>query len=117
MGRTTKSDWQWTQVSRKMPRNANFPMGRRPNAEPDFEGAESAAIEALHMCEEGFFNSLEETPEKVIELAFPVMETERAIRKHLKDPEAFVANSLRKRRVEVNERRLNPEERELMRTA
>jgi hypothetical protein len=69
------------------------------------------------MCEEGFFNSLEETPEKVIELAFPVLDTERAIRKYLKNPEAFVANSLRKRRVEVNERRLNPEERELMRTA
>ena len=95
----------------KMPRNANLP------AAPDFEEAGRAAIDALRMCEQGFFCSLEETPDKCIEIAFSALEDERQIRKYLKNPEVFVVTSLRKKRVEINERRLNPEEREMMRTA
>jgi hypothetical protein len=100
----------------KMPRNANLPQRQKAIPTPDFEAAGQQATAALHMCEEGFFCTLEETPERCLEIAFPALENERQIRKFLKNPEAFVVTSLRKKRVEVNEKRLNPEEREMMRT-
>jgi hypothetical protein len=53
----------------------------------------------------------------MIELAFPSFDSEHQIRKYLKNPEAFVVTSLRKKRVEITEKRLNPEEKELIRTA
>ena len=76
---------------KKMAQDANLPHGQEPN----WDAADAAAIGALHICEEAFFQSIEETPEKVFEIAFPVMENERVVRKYLKTPEAFVATSLR----------------------
>ena len=94
----------------KMPRNANLPQAA------DWAAAGAYANAAMHICEEAFF-SLEQTPDKVIEIAFPAFECERTIRKYLRNPEAFVATALRKRKVEVNEKRLTPEEKEMIRTA
>ena len=95
----------------KMPKNANLP----PVA--NWDAANAAAIAALHICEEAFFATAEETPDTVLEIAFPAFENERQVRKYLKNPEAYVVTAIRKRRVEVNEKRLNPEEKEMMRTA
>jgi len=53
----------------------------------------------------------------VLEIAFPVLEDDRRIRKFLRNPEVFIATSLRKKRVEIVEKRLTPEEKELIRTA
>ena len=53
----------------------------------------------------------------MIEIAFPYLENEKQIRKYLRNPDAFVVTSLRKRRVEITEKNLNPEEKELIRTA
>ena len=49
---------------RKMPRNSNIPGEDRSPPQPDFEEAEKSAVEALYMCEEAFFTTLEETPDK-----------------------------------------------------
>jgi hypothetical protein len=100
-----------------MPRNSNIPGETIPPPQPDFDEADKAAVEALHMCEEAFFTTLEETPDKCVEIAFPAMTSERQVRKYLKNPEAFVVTSLRKKGVEVNEKRLSPNEREMMRQA
>ena len=82
----------------------------------DFIAAETAALEARDISETSFF-AKHETPDKVIEIAFPILEDERSIRRYLRSPEAFVVTGLRKRRVEITEKRLTPEEKELIRTA
>ena len=115
------------QVKRKQPEEPlpgikrRYPtkMPQKANATQiiDWENAKAAAIAALHICEEAFFATAEETPDTVLEMAFPTFDTEKQLRRYLKNPEAFIATSIRKRRVEVNERRLNPEEKEMMRLA
>ena len=76
----------------------------------------SAALRASDNISTAFF-SRSEAPEKVIEIAFPCIEGDRHIRKYLKNPEAFVVTGLWKRRVEITEKHLTPEERELIRLA
>ena len=100
---------------RKMARDSNLPP-RASEENADWQEANLAAVTALRMCEEDFFSN-EEAPDKVVEIAFPAIENERNLRKYLKNPEAFIASALRKRKVEVNEKRLTPDEKELIRTA
>ena len=61
--------------------------------------------------------TMEQTPAQVLEINFPFIEGEKNIRKYLKNPEAFVVTSLKKKRVEIRERDLNTEEKELIRQA
>jgi hypothetical protein len=63
------------------------------------------------------FMTMEQTPNQVLEINFPFIEGEKNIRKYLKNPEAFVVTSLKKKRVEIRERDLNNEEKELIRQA
>ena len=63
------------------------------------------------------FLSKEETPDNVPEIAFPFLENDKHIRRYLRNPDAFVVSSLRKRKVEISEKKLNPAEKELIRTA
>ena len=111
-GRTTGNGHRYPH---KMPKNANLP-DTAMDEDANWEEANLAAVTALHMCENGFLSS-EEMPDKVVEIAFPAIENERTLRKYLKNPEAFVVTSLRKRKIEVNEKRLSPEEKELIRFA
>ena len=53
----------------------------------------------------------------MIEIAFPAIESPGQLRSFLRDPEIFVVTSLRKKRVEINEKRLTPAEREMIRFA
>ena len=68
----------------------------------DDDRAASLAVEVGKTINQAFFSRLE-CPEKVIEIAFPILEDERHLRKYLKNPEAFVVTSLRKKRVEITE--------------
>ena len=79
--------------------------------------ATASAKRALHQTESGFFNNVEDFPEVVLQIEFPELTNSKQIRKYLKNPEAFVVTSLRKKRVEVNEKRMTPEERESMNMA
>ena len=76
--------------------------------------ATASAKKALDHTETGFFSNVEEFPEVVLHIEFPEMDSAKQIRKYLRNPEAFVVTSLRKKRVEVNEKRMTPEERESM---
>ena len=49
----------------KMSRNTNLPNRNATPTAPDFDEAGRAAVEALHMCEEGFFSSVKETRRNV----------------------------------------------------
>jgi hypothetical protein len=80
------------------------------------ERASFLAQEASQSINRAFF-SKSECPDKVLEISSPVFENERRIRKYLRNPEAFVATSLRKKRVEIVEKRFTPEEKKLIRTA
>ena len=82
----------------------------------DEDRATSLAVEVGKTISQAFF-SRSECPEKVIEIAFPILEDERHLRKYLKNPEAFVVTSLRKKRVEITEKKFSPEEKELIRLA
>ena len=82
----------------------------------DLAAAALIAEEANKHIQKAFFSKTE-CPDKVLESAFPILEDDRRIRKYLRNPEAFVVASLRKKRVEIVEKRLNPEEKELIRTA
>ena len=77
---------------------------------------EDYAFSAMRMAETAFF-TFEESPEKVIEVAFPAMDNPSRLKAYLKNPEMFVVTSLRKKRVEINEKKLTPEEREMIRFA
>ena len=59
----------------------------------------------------------EQMPERISEIEFPVLEGEKGVRKYLKNPEAFVVSSLKKKRVEVRERGLNQDDRKLIQDA
>jgi hypothetical protein len=83
---------------------------------PDWAAANEAARRAMESITTAFFTQ-EETPENVIEVAFPFLDSPHKLRRYLRSPESFVVTSLRKQRVEVSEKRLNPEERELIRLA
>jgi DNA topoisomerase IB len=82
----------------------------------NLENASNLATYARRHIETAFF-SKEETPDKVIEIAFPFLENDKHIRRYLRNPDAFVVSSLRKRKVEISEKNLNPDEKELIRTA
>lgn len=89
---------------------------QKEDVQINFTEATEAAKEAMLTSETAFF-AIHEAPGTAIEIAFPFIEGERKLRKYLRNPEAFVVNSLRKQRVEVNERKLNAEDKELIRTA
>jgi len=74
-----------------MPRNANL---------PNLDLAAHLAVEAGKDIERAFF-SKEECPDRVLEISFPELKNEKEIRRYLKNPEVFVVNSLRKKRVEI----------------
>jgi hypothetical protein len=82
----------------------------------NLKSAQTAARIAMSCKEEAFF-SIDETPSKVIEIAFPFIEGEYQLQKYLRNPEGFVVTSLRKKRVEIREKKLDPAEKELIRTA
>ena len=63
------------------------------------------------------FFSKEECPNTVWEVEFPFLLGERDLKKCLNNPEAFVVSSLKKKRVEISEKTLNAEEKELIRLA
>ena len=86
----------------------------RPNQ--NLEKAANLAVETGRNMSAAFFTKAE-CPDRVLEISFPELEDDRQIRKYLRDPEAFVVTSLRKKRVEIVEKRLNSEEKELIRTA
>ena len=100
----------------------DFPGGdgtrysKKQRRKQNIEVASFLAQTAGQSIGKAFFNKAD-CPEKVLEISFPILETDRHIRKYLRNPEAFVVTSLRKKRVEIVEKRLNPEERELIRTA
>ena len=77
---------------------------------------EDYAFTAMRMTESAFF-TFEESPQKVVEIAFPAIETPSRLRAYLRSPEGFVVTSLRKKRVDINEKKLSPEEREMIRFA
>ena len=70
----------------------------------------------MRMADTAFF-TLEEAPHKVTEIAFPAIDSPGKLRSYLRNPEMFVVTSLRKKRVEINEKKLTPEEREMIRFA
>ena len=78
---------------------------------------------AVHLAEEcgayvaSAFFSKEMCPDKVVEIEFPFIEGDRHLRKYLKNPEAFVVSSLKKKRVEIREKDLDATEKELIREA
>ncbi len=68
------------------------------------------AMKALETVNTGFFAEASEFPDKILEVAFPEIDTPKKLRRYLKNPECYVIGNLRKKRVEVNERRLSAEE-------
>jgi len=82
---------------------------------PIREPEEHARI-AMEIADTAFF-SFEETPDTVIEIAFPAMENPSRLKAYLRNPELFVVTSLRKKRVEINEKKLSLSEKELIRFA
>jgi hypothetical protein len=63
---------------------------------PIREPEEHARI-AMEIADTAFF-SFEETPDTVIEIAFPAMENPSRLKAYLRNPELFVVTSLRKKR-------------------
>jgi hypothetical protein len=106
------------------PPNPVVPKRRRVRAKapesligvPDWTAANEAARKAMEQTTTAFFTQ-EETPENVIEVAFPYLDSAHKLRRYLRSPESFVVTSLRKQRVEVSEKKLNPQEKELIRLA
>ena len=100
----------------------DFPGGdgtrytKKQKRKQNLEAASFIAQTACQSIGKAFFNKAE-CPDKVLEISFPILEDDRRIRKYLRNPEAFVVTSLRKKRVEIVEKRLTPEEKELIRTA
>ena len=78
--------------------------------------AHRAALIASDSISTAFF-AREDTPDHVIEIAFPIMENDRMIRRYLKNPETYVVTGLRKKRVEISEKTMTPAEKELIRLA
>ncbi len=78
--------------------------------------AAACAKSALEMTQTTFFNK-EDAPDKAIEVMFGELDSEPKVRRYLRNPESFIVTSLRKERVEVNERKLNDEDKELIRHA
>ena len=63
------------------------------------------------------FMATTEVPDLVFEISFPFIEGERAQRKFLRNPEAFVVTALKNERVEVSWKNLSAQEEELMANA
>ena len=104
---------------RKLISGANgrrYPKKMKPHSNFNLEEA-LLSVQEVRKNISTAFCTMEEMPDTAIEMAFPYLENEHQIRKYLRNPEAFVVNNIRKRRVEVNEKRLTPSEKELMRTA
>ena len=90
----------------------------RKKSKPDsnLQRAHFLAQECGEYAGEAFFSSAD-CPTQVLEISFPFIEGDRALRKYLKNPEAFVVTSLKKKRVEVKEKNLNPAEQQMIREA
>ncbi len=97
-----------------------LPKRRRITGDPNrftdanFVGAAMHARKAMEFINTAFFTK-EETPDKVWEVALPYLDVEHKMRRYLRQPDSFVVTSLRKKRVEINERKLNDVEKELVR--
>ena len=101
----------------KRPTGANgYRYTKKTKQDANLEKAVNLATNARRHIETAFF-SKEETPDKVIEIAFLFLENDKNIKRYLRNPDAFVVSSLRKRKVEISEKNLNPDEKELIRTA
>ena len=86
----------------------------RPDS--NLEAAINLAQECASMTETAFFN-YEQCPDTMLEIEFPLLDHDRLLKKYLKNPEAFVVTSLKKKRVEINERTLSKEDKDLIRLA
>ena len=60
---------------------------------------------------------IEKCPDSIFEVDFPVIDNERLAKKYFKNRAAFVTIFLKKKRVEILERNLNKEDKELIRQA
>ena len=89
---------------------------KRLNQKTSPKDALSLAEECANYVTTPFFPE-EQMPERIYEIEFPVLEGEKGIRKYLKNPEAFVVSSLKKKRVEVRERNLDKDDRKLIQDA
>ena len=69
-----------------------------------------AEVRALQEAASFFGWNNDDTP--CIEVAFPVLEDDHDMKKFVCKPEAFVAQKLRKDRVEISEKKLNDEEKD-----
>ena len=96
------------------PRPPRRRIGKK-TSEAQWAEAEQAATRALKMTETGFFNTLAKTPGKVLEIAFPTVDSAHKVRTLLRDPAAYVVSNLRRKRVEVNMKTLTDSEKELIR--
>ena len=106
----------------KRPRTDEPPPGngrryhKKMKRDANLNSAAQTAVEAGKDISRAFFSKAE-CPDKVIEIVFPVLDDDRKIRRFLHNPEVFVVANLRKKRVEIVEKRLSAEEKELIRTA
>ena len=73
-------------------------------ASANFVAAAMHAKKAMEFINTAFFTK-EETPDKVWEVALPYLDGEHKMRRYLRQPDSFVVTSLRKKRVEINERK------------
>ena len=86
----------------------------RPDS--NLEVAVNLAQECASMTETAFF-SYDHCPDTMLEIEFLLLDHDRMLKKYLKNPEAFVVTSLKKKRVEIHERTLSREDKELIRQA
>ena len=84
--------------------------------QPDPNEAIRLAEECANFCDTSLIAD-EHLTDMVCEIDFPFIEGDRAVRKYLKNPEAFVVSALKKRKVEIREKNLTSDERELIKTA
>ena len=93
---------------------------RRIGKKTRFTGDRNAATAAAQACANyvtSTYFSDDKCPTKAWEIALPILEDERQIRRFLKNPEAFVVTSIKKKRVEISLKNLNDEEREMINQA
>ena len=85
------------------------PFGPRNKVEADLraEQAATALAAVLEIADDA----------NVIEVAFPVLEDKVTAEKFARNPEKVITKQLKKQRAEINERRLDPKEREAVQNA
>ena len=103
---------------RLIEREPEVPSVRRRiiGKQPDPNEAIRLAEDCANFCETSLIAD-EHLTDTVCEIEFPFIEGDRGVKKYLKNPEAFVVSALKKKKVEIREKNLTSDERELMKTA